>query len=1093
MSEKITRDVLEAYLNCRHMAYLKLAGQKGTISAYGQLIKDATALIRQTATERLCARHRERKAKEINRLDRAILRQGLPLILGPVFNNARMSIYFDALQKATGSSALGDFHYIPVLFHETERPSQQQRSLLEIQALILASLQRKEPDFGILFHGISCHVKKLRMKSNDGKPQLMLKEIMEIQQGKQPTFRLNAHCPICEFYQQCYADAKAKDDLSLLHRISDKEISKYNRRGIFTVTQLSCTFRARKSRKNPSLHKPQSYQHALKALAIREQKVYVYGTPELPVCDTRIYFDIEGDEERRFSYLLGMIVQTEGKEDTYSFWADTQNEERRMYEEFINIIRHHEDFRLFVYGGYEAMFLRRLLKHVDLRDLTEKLLDRLVNVLSLIYAFVYFPVYRNSLKDIARYLGFDWTEQQASGLLSIAWRRKWETTGGSKFKEKLLTYNIEDCSALKLVTNFISTICANRLPEGDHNCQSQQICRVQDIHFPWRKPQWGTASFAIPDYEIINRCAYFDYQRAKVYVRTNRVARKNVARKRRDKKRKKNLRPAHLVQISAPKCPHCGGDNLSMTVDSRLSRISYDLVVSRAGIKRKVFHVKTAWHWCADCRKRFLPRDYLRVDRYFHSLKSWAVYENVVHLSSYGKVVDKMRDYFGIPVTGSDVYVFKQLLAQYYAETYNLLLKKIVTGSLIHADETEVHLENGGKGYVWVFTNLEEAVFLYKGSRDGQFLQSLLKDFSGVLVSDFYAPYDALSCRQQKCLIHLMRDFNNDVQHNPWDEEIKSLAANFGKLMRSIVATIDRYGLKQRHLNKHRRDVSRFFRDVSTECYKSDVAAGYQKRLLRYQDKLFTFLNHNGVPWNNNNAEYALKRFAYFREIFDGQVSEPGLNAYLVLLSIYVSCEYKGLSFLRFLLSKGKDIDRFYMEKVRGNSPSLIELVPEGFTFSRRKRRPNWDQGSQFLYDKLHPVNKVEKSGISRKSGLIKRSQIDIDTIIVPARQREFQRTFIEKGCWYAIRIHKNMISKIKHIAAYRVAPISAITHIASVKRIKPWMDTNRYVLHFSEAPEEITPIPLVPGGVAKAPRDRRYTSLQILLASKNLDEVFYT
>ena len=84
------------------------------------------------------------------------------------------------------------------------------------------------------------------------------------------------------------------------------------------------------------------------------------------------------------------------------------------------------------------------------------------------------------------------------------------------------------------------------------------------------------------------------------------------------------------------------------------------------------------------------------------------------------------------------------------------------------------------------------------------------------------------------------------------------------------------------------------------------------------------------------------------------------------------------------------------------------------------------------------------------------------------------------------------MINKFKHIAAYRVAPISAITHIASVERIEPWEDTSRYVLHFSEAPEEIVPIPLVPGGLAKAPRDRRYTSLQILLAAKNLDEVFY-
>ena len=84
------------------------------------------------------------------------------------------------------------------------------------------------------------------------------------------------------------------------------------------------------------------------------------------------------------------------------------------------------------------------------------------------------------------------------------------------------------------------------------------------------------------------------------------------------------------------------------------------------------------------------------------------------------------------------------------------------------------------------------------------------------------------------------------------------------------------------------------------------------------------------------------------------------------------------------------------------------------------------------------------------------------------------------------------MINKIKHIAAYRVAPKSAITHIASVERIAPWEDTSKYMLYFSEPAEEIVAIPLVPGGLAKAPRDRRYTSLDVLRRARNLDEVFY-
>jgi len=86
---------------------------------------------------------------------------------------------------------------------------------------------------------------------------------------------------------------------------------------------------------------------------------------------------------------------------------------------------------------------------------------------------------------------------------------------------------------------------------------------------------------------------------------------------------------------------------------------------------------------------------------------------------------------------------------------------------------------------------MEEVVYIYRKSREGNFLNDMLKDFRGVLISDFYAAYDSLACEQQKCLIHLIRDFNNDIQANPWDEELKNLASDFGKLLRKIIDTRD--------------------------------------------------------------------------------------------------------------------------------------------------------------------------------------------------------------------------------------------------------------------------------------------------------------
>jgi hypothetical protein len=84
-----------------------------------------------------------------------------------------------------------------------------------------------------------------------------------------------------------------------------------------------------------------------------------------------------------------------------------------------------------------------------------------------------------------------------------------------------------------------------------------------------------------------------------------------------------------------------------------------------------------------------------------------------------------------------------------------------------------------------------------KESREGAFLHEMLNDFKGILVSDFFTAYDALSCDQQKCLIHLMRELNDTVLKHPYDEELKDIVRQFAVLLKPIVDTVDRRGLKK--------------------------------------------------------------------------------------------------------------------------------------------------------------------------------------------------------------------------------------------------------------------------------------------------------
>ena len=152
---------------------------------------------------------------------------------------------------------------------------------------------------------------------------------------------------------------------------------------------------------------------------------------------------------------------------------------------------------------------------------------------------------------------------------------------------------------------------------------------------------------------------------------------------------------------------------------------------------------------------------------------------------------------------------------------------------------------------------------------------------------------------------------NDDILNYPFDEQLKSIVNYFGNLLKPMVETIDRYGLKKYFLNKHLRRVDNFFDYLSNSDYQSEAAIKCKDRLIKNREKLFTFLKYDGVPWNNNNAENSIKAFAGLRDVIAGTSTEKGTDEYLTLLTISQTCKFSGLDFLEFLRSGEIDIDRF--------------------------------------------------------------------------------------------------------------------------------------------------------------------------------------
>jgi predicted RecB family nuclease len=488
MGTKITRDVLESRLHCKFKAHLKLMGEQASKSDYETLQLTLREEVKSRAVEKLLAKHPDSEGARNVPLTETTLRAGPSFVLDAILEDDDLSLVFDGLKKVEGASKLGDFHYLPVLFHERRKVRKEERRMLEVYGLLLSRIQGKARAYGIVWHGAEGKATKVRLSADMRKTAQLFQELKEmVASGSQPKLRLNDHCHVCEFKQRCHAQAVQEDSLSLLRGMSEKEVKKYARKGIFTLTQLAHTFRPRRKGKRKAKATNRHY-HALQAMAIRDKKVYVLGTPELPDSPVRLYLDVEGDPDEGYVYLIGVIVVQGELKTRYSFWADSKEQEQHIFDQFLALLEGHEAFRVYCYGSYERTFLKRMCKEEKKKKLTKRVLDALCNTLSLVYTHVYFPTYSNGLKDVGGCLGCAWTEPEASGTQSIVWRKNWEATKGEGWKRKLTTYNMEDCVALEALTVFLFGLRMPGLPPDGpgRNPPVPEIASVQGMISPKR-------------------------------------------------------------------------------------------------------------------------------------------------------------------------------------------------------------------------------------------------------------------------------------------------------------------------------------------------------------------------------------------------------------------------------------------------------------------------------------------------------------------------------------------------------------------------------------------------------------------------------
>ena len=496
-----------------------------------------------------------------------------------------------------------------------------------------------------------------------------------------------------------------------------------------------------------------------------------------------------------------------------------------------------------------------------------------VNLLTVIFAQVYFPTYTNGLKEVAGFMGFNWSDAKASGVQSVVRRYTWEQSRDPAVKQALAQYNAEDCEALEIVTKVLVKITRPIGRPGVDASVADDVVSVESMKRQWPF-SFGSKTSSIQEMEFLRKAAYWNYQRDRVHFRdSNRRVHK--ARRVLTGCKTTSMRINKVVVNDvSPECPTC--KRISTVPKALRERILYDLHFGHFSIKRWVVKYVFQTYLCWRCQLIFgLDKRFKRRLKFGWNLIAYFVYQVIELCIPQRVATQNMNRLFGFDLKCSTANRLKSRAAEFYRETYQQILGRVASGTLVHADETKSNVK-GQAAYVWVFTNLREVAYLYADTREAEVLQTTLAGFKGVLVSDFYAAYDSLDCPQQKCLTHLLRDLNDEILKHPYDEELKELVVAFAGLVKPMVETVDQYGLKRHFLRKHRAFVGRFYKTLAKTVYQSEAALKCKERFEKNQNKLFTFLDYDGVPWNNNNAEHAIKAYAALRNVMQGTSTRAG-------------------------------------------------------------------------------------------------------------------------------------------------------------------------------------------------------------------------
>jgi transposase len=354
-------------------------------------------------------------------------------------------------------------------------------------------------------------------------------------------------------------------------------------------------------------------------------------------------------------------------------------------------------------------------------------------------------------------------------------------------------------------------------------------------------------------------------------------------------------RPTHadeIIEVPLEDCPHCHG-----AVENVHTCEQYVEEVIPA--QTRVICYRTYRGYCPHCQRSIESRHPDQIPHRMIGSRALLTAAQLKHELGvpYRKTASVLKRLCGLSITSGALVQEMRSLAGWLKPEYEAIQSALRHSSSVHVDETGWRLD-GKSCWLWAFTNDSFTIYEVNPSRSHQVvLQQLGEDYAGTVISDFYTAYNPLPYRQQKCLVHLLRELSKCAPDNT--EEYAVFHKKLTRLLRDALRLKQRISdLPWDVFDRRLGYIHQRLAELTGATYETHDCQRLVKRLSKHAHQLFTFLEQMDVEPDNNRAERAIRPAVVTRKISGGNRSPKGTEALGIITSLIQTCKQQKRDFV---------------------------------------------------------------------------------------------------------------------------------------------------------------------------------------------------